>query len=441
VKSWSAAKLGTSTSSCRKRLEFPDGTDPTTGQPLQNALVFGWSRSADPTDLGDGGWCKFRFDTGYNFPDYPKLGDFSRYVVIGDNWSHESSEAVIGSEIPAIAKPAAGDNSCARPTMRVWAHTHSTMATADGEAAGTPVAANSAVPSALGYVAPADYGTHNQTQIQTWYLSEVKGVLKLRRAANATVSRFKIPPSIPQPNSDRRLDALDARLTQAVAARDPQVNRLAMWTQHTVRASGGRTQVRWYELLPRSSSPRRQQGNIANSQHSVFTAAISPALNGDALIKYNIAGASLRAQVRARTRFATTGLNRMTSEITLVTSEPAAGAPETSDDDFTCYDDRPAAGSPVCRWGDYAGATPDPTQSNVVWGSNQFLGPRKGGENRPPHWRTQNFAGRDPEGPGVTATVTFDARDNPRIDKRVRWRSVPVQRKTTVDKVRLKPKR
>jgi hypothetical protein len=42
---------------------------------------------------------------------------------------------------------------------------------------------------------------------------------------------------------------------------------------------------------------------------------------------------------------------------------------------------------------------------------------------------------------GVTATVTSDARDNPRIDRRVRWKSVPVQKKTTTDKVRLKPNR
>lgn len=40
-----------------------------------------------------------------------------------------------------------------------------------------------------------------------------------------------------------------------------------------------------------------------------------------------------------------------------------------------------------------------------------------------------------------TATVTSAGRDNPRIDKRVRWRSVPVQKKTTTDKVRLTPNR
>jgi hypothetical protein len=40
---------------------------------------------------------------------------------------------------------------------------------------------------------------------------------------------------------------------------------------------------------------------------------------------------------------------------------------------------------------------------------------------------------------GVTATAIADGRDNPRGDKRVRWKSVPVQKKTTTAKVRLNP--
>jgi hypothetical protein len=42
---------------------------------------------------------------------------------------------------------------------------------------------------------------------------------------------------------------------------------------------------------------------------------------------------------------------------------------------------------------------------------------------------------------GVTATATSDARDNPRIDRRVKWKTVPVQKKTTTDRVRINPKR
>ena len=49
--------------------------------------------------------------------------------------------------------------------------------------------------------------------------------------------------------------------------------------------------------------------------------------------------------------------------------------------------------------------------------------------------------GRIEKAKGVTATVTSDARDNPRGDRRVKWKTVPVQRKTTTDRVRINPKR
>jgi hypothetical protein len=42
-----------------------------------------------------------------------------------------------------------------------------------------------------------------------------------------------------------------------------------------------------------------------------------------------------------------------------------------------------------CRWGDYAGATPDPTRNDTVWGSNQLLGSPSGSN---PRWTTRNFA-------------------------------------------------
>jgi hypothetical protein len=43
-----------------------------------------------------------------------------------------------------------------------------------------------------------------------------------------------------------------------------------------------------------------------------------------------------------------------------------------------------------CRWGDYAGASVDPINSNVVWASNQLDGPARTGHQA--QWATQNFA-------------------------------------------------
>jgi hypothetical protein len=42
-----------------------------------------------------------------------------------------------------------------------------------------------------------------------------------------------------------------------------------------------------------------------------------------------------------------------------------------------------------CRWGDYAGASPDPTLGGVVWGSNQLTGDYANGLAQ---WVTRNFA-------------------------------------------------
>src|SRR5205823_6786446 len=57
------------------------------------------------------------------------------------------------------------------------------------------------------------------------------------------------------------------------------------------------------------------------------------------------------------------------------------------DSDFSCPSVEPR--SIACRWGDYAGASVDPTNTNVVWGSNQV---NAAGTAHHAQWATQNFA-------------------------------------------------
>jgi hypothetical protein len=59
-----------------------------------------------------------------------------------------------------------------------------------------------------------------------------------------------------------------------------------------------------------------------------------------------------------------------------------------------------------CRWGDYAGATPDPVNPGVVWGSSQITGPCYILCGFFAQWQTQNFAvvastGSSPTTPGA----------------------------------------
>ena len=59
------------------------------------------------------------------------------------------------------------------------------------------------------------------------------------------------------------------------------------------------------------------------------------------------------------------------------------------DQDFTCQYSKP---TDPCRWGDYAGATPDPSNPGIVWGSSQITGPCSVLCGFFAQWQTQNFA-------------------------------------------------
>jgi hypothetical protein len=229
-------------------------------------------------------------------------------------------------------------------------------------------------------------------EITVWEVSGTKASPVLDRRGKIQVPSYKTPPNAKQPGTSFRLDTHDTRLTQAVAARDPNAGgsgTMAIWTQHTIKDTvSGNSAVRWHELLPAAldapgMAGRRQGGTIRRMGAYAFNGAISPGMNGTAVvIHYNVSGKSTYAQIRARSRKGGTALGEMGPEITLANSNPYV------DQDLTCgtADNRPG-----CRWGDYAGASPDPDPANpsVVWGSNQLNGPPNGTQ---PSWATRNFA-------------------------------------------------
>src|SRR3954453_20561026 len=55
-----------------------DGSFSTSG------LLYGWSKSADPTDL-EHGWCQMKIDPGTAFEDRPKLSVSATHIVMGTN--------------------------------------------------------------------------------------------------------------------------------------------------------------------------------------------------------------------------------------------------------------------------------------------------------------------------------------------------------------------
>jgi hypothetical protein len=370
--------------------------------PTDNFLAFGWSKTADPTSLtteepGEGlgaGWCSYFIYTEELFDDYPKLGHSDSGLTIGTN---VFEGGFLGSRLWSIAKPAspqtcpglgAGSIASAFPLL-----------TEDGDPAFTPVPANTADSSPNSYVVAADAPfISGDAQVMGWHISGAGAGATLFEDGNMSVSPFEVPAFVPQPGTAEEIDSLDTRLTNAVALTDPDAGQEAVWTQHTVDGPGGRSVVRWYELLPGTQTVR-QEGSISDPSQFVFNGAISPTKRGDAAaIDFNRGSSTLFPDMHAQSREPTTPLGEMEGDVLLGTSAGAAV-------DFSCdiSEEEP------CRWGDYAGASPDPSRGAIVWGSNQGLAAPSGELAR---WTTRNFAlvgdptisSLVPPAPTITAT-------------------------------------
>jgi len=383
-----------------------------------NALLFGWSKTSDPSDLTNG-WCRFGIGRGSDLDDYPKLGHDDDFIFVGSNVFSDVAAPNYTFETAtlwAIPKPALGDASCTGPsTAYFFADAAHPLLNQDGTPAYTPVPANTSDASASGWVLSAHTPLSGdnvylgpQTRLELWHFVSTSGVPALIADGAVTVPSFDIPASAQQPGSSFTLDTLDARLTQAVAVSDPGAGGAkGIWTQHTVAGPGGRSVVRWYEVTGGAPPSLRQQGQVDSPTDFVFNGAISPAKGGDsAAIFYNRSGTSQLPIIGAQSRGPSTPLG------TMDTGELVLGTSSASDVDYSCSPSTP------CRWGDYAGATPDPVNAGAVWGSSQVTGPCFLICGWFAQWQTRNFAvvastapppptvPGPPQNPGATAGNT-----------------------------------
>jgi hypothetical protein len=360
----------------------------------QDFLAFGWSKTDDPSDL-DNGWCRFfvSSDTGGASKgtfsdDYPHLGHDDKHVIFGTNVFKISNGGFRTARIWAFNKPSDYSNCGQSVKLKFKGSPQSgALKTKDGNQAFSPIAADLTDSSKKGYVLAADFpGSGSAKEIAVWSVSG-SSKISIQSRGNIQVDAYSLPDNVPQPSGGDDLDALDARLTQAVGHADPDADDdEAVWTQHTV--NGGPSEAGWYELRPGQCTGTTkcpaaalvQQGTVSDAPEYVFNAAISPTMNGNqAVIHYNVGSSSTEAEIRARSRLSGTPLGEMGDEVTLVSNN-------NIDQDFSCT---LSGGGPPCRWGDYSGASPDPQNNDVVWGSNQLNG---NPHNDDPRWITQNFA-------------------------------------------------
>jgi hypothetical protein len=370
------------------------------GTRTKNTLYLGFSKTSNPTDFSTAvghGWCGYSYNTVNALEDYPKLGLDPLHMMIGSNSFNAETGAFATAHILSLPKPGSGKiETCpTAPVLTTFGSKAAPLRTSiENHIALTPEPATVADESSSGFVVAADEaGLGNGKNVMIWQVAGTATAPELKALGAPAVLSFTLPLNVSQPGSTDRLDSLDTRLTQAVAAGDPFAGGAeAVWTQHTV-AGGAGSVVRWYELVP-STLTVRQTGTISDASKLVFNGAIAPTLSGGAVVNYDTGSSTALVQTMAQSRAGSDPVGTMSTPISL-------GSSAAIDSDFSCPSVEPKAES--CRWGDYAGASVDPINSNVVWGSSQVNGPARTGHQA--QWATQNFAITPQSAPTVVTEV------------------------------------
>jgi hypothetical protein len=141
---------------------------------------------------------------------------------------------------------------------------------------------------------------------------------------------------------------------------------------------------------------------VQSTTDFIWNGSISPSIAGnDAAVFYSRGGTSQLPLAAAQSRISSTPLSTLMSG-----GEAVLALSSAADVDFSCS----SPYGPPCRWGDYSGASPDPLNAGVVWGSNQVNGQSVFGQ---PQWATQNYAvtttGTPPPPPTPCTGDTFAA--------------------------------
>ena len=329
-----------------------------------NRLAFGFSTTASPSSAAD--FCHFQVEGyGDQVPDYPKLGDSHDFLLMGVNAFHPDFGFIRG-DLLAVEKPPGG-TACPEPGSLGLTFEPDLLNPGGTTQAFTPVPANSIDTSSRGWVA----STPNARPANSLTLFRVTrnpdGTANVQNPGSRwPVPSYDFPADAPQGDSPNLLDTLDGRLTQAVYAIDPSAGgNQVLWTQHTT-AGGAGAEVRWYELNL-SSGGTLQSGKVTSPSAYKFNAAISPdravhmstKLFGDSMVMgYTSSSPTRFPQVRMVSKV---GAAPQSPEVLVKSSRVAYSGPD--------------CGGGLCRWGEYAGATPDPLPASGpsrVWLVNQF---------------------------------------------------------------------
>jgi hypothetical protein len=351
-----------------------------------NRLSWGFSKTSTPNSSAD--FCKYEQKFGSSFPDFPKLGDLggtSGLLLIGTD-VYDTTGKFVGADLNSVTKPTTAGSITKCPS----ASTFKWDRQANLADIFAPVPANQTDISSTGYVVARSRSVPASSLRIYKVIRDSTGGFTITDTDNQAVASYSVPADAPQPGTTKKIETSDCRLTQAVSAFDPRYGKTALWTQLTAFGGGG-AQVRWYEISPSTATPTMLQNGVTSTAHPfAYNGAISPdrkVLSGatskfgsNMVLTFNTSSSSLRPEIRMVSKI---GAGAQSPSV-LIKGSPA------SLNEFTCD-------KGVCRWGDYAAATPDPaTPSSAttgnVWLTSNYV--RATGSTNSAGWGTWNWAAR-----------------------------------------------
>jgi hypothetical protein len=352
-----------------------------------DTMAWGFSKSDSPSGAPD--FCAYTADFGYgtDLPDYPKLGDTKDFLLIGVN-VFRGFNTYLGSDVDWVTKPSGTGTITTCPAQGSFKLGKvAKLRDKNGRLVNTPSPAGQVDVSATGWVvAVPDLTVVSRGRaISVFEVTKdsTSGAAKVTLAGSVAVSAFELPPSAPQKQTSARIDTLDGRLEHAVSATDPRFGKTAVWTAHAVKGGAG-DEERWYEIDPVGLT-LLQSGAATSQSLYVYNGAIAP----DRVVSASGSGFGSAMVMGFNTSSSQDfPAIQMVSKIGggaqsgFVLVKQSSGA----NIDFSCG---------VCRWGDYSGATSDPSPSLLggakgrVWLSNQW--DIAGSDSSDVDWRTWNW--------------------------------------------------
>jgi hypothetical protein len=185
--------------------------------------------------------------------------------------------------------------------------------------------------------------------------TQLAGPVKIPVAPYHYLCNGQLSSCVPQPGTDRKLDAQGDKIMARVVYRNVG-GRESVVAVHSVETAAGGGGVRWYEFtVDKSRDLRlRQQGTYAPDGY--FRWMASPALdrNGNIVIGYSFGGAPNFAGQRLAARLAGDAPGQLTFHETVVAQGEAA---QTN----------------TLRWEDYTQTAVDPSDDCTIWYVGDYL--------------------------------------------------------------------